>query len=277
MSLENSIVNESRFFIKTQDELNAESKEFMNENGINTDDGSIAVLFSDIINYNIANLYAKLNAVHLNYFLSTSSGIYLEDIAAKKSLTRNTDESDASLRNRVSIADRTNSTGNYYAIYNIVNIITEVTDVKIQEYVQGAGSFEVIIRANTPTQELLDKCTSYIKSVMPLGTKLFVNYPSYITVKFKIKINTNNATLTNKTDIEKNVINNIKTHMSNITPSSTLEKYELLGIIKNSDSKITSSSIIECTVDGEVVNFQQITSKYNEQFVLSSDSSIIFS
>jgi uncharacterized phage protein gp47/JayE len=274
MSLD-SIDNETRYFVKTQEELNAKSEELFNEAGLNTEDGSITTLFANIINYNISNLYSALKTFHLNQFLSTASGTYLEDMAAKKSLTRNTDESDASLRNRISLADRVNATGNHYSLSNIVNVVPEITSVIEEPFVQGAGSFEIILRTSTPTQEVYDKSVAYIKAMSPVGTKYFVNYPNYITVKFKIKVNTHNATLSDKTDVEKNVIANVAEYMSNIMPDATLEKNELLYVIKNSDPKITSSSIIECTIDGKVINFQQITLKYNEQFALSSDSILI--
>ena len=114
---------------KTFEELKDEATVDLTSVGFSTSPGSIAKLFLNIVNKNIANLYNTLTVNHLRAFVTTSDGEALDAIGVLLHCTRLKDETDDNYRYRITQQCLTLATSNETAVRLTALTVEGVEDV----------------------------------------------------------------------------------------------------------------------------------------------------
>ena len=178
---------------KTFDELKEEATSDLQAVGFSTSAGSIAKLFMNIVNKNIANLYNTLTVNHLRAFITTSDGDALDAIGKLLQCTRLADESDDNYRYRITQQCLTLATSNETAIRLTALTVDGVEDIVLKPYSMGAGSFTVIVLSNedVTAQEILDAVKTKLLKVHGYGIRYNVVSPTltYLSIKQRLYIN----------------------------------------------------------------------------------------
>ena len=276
MAIANDIHQNTRYFVKTESELHSETINKMIDLGFYTHDGSISTLFANIINKNISDLYSNVVELHLNCFLSTATGSHLDDMAIKKGLIRGEEETDESLRYRISNADAFNSGCNFYSIrQHILNNYQSVYDVKLKNFSQGAGSCTLYIYSNNENEKELNSIQLTAAEKIPFGIITRVVYPTKNIIKFKIKIVTTKKTDTEKIDIKRNITKNLKELFVSTGNDDVITYNDVINVIEQTDKSITKATILESYLNDELFSFKKIINSDNEIYVLSDKSEIL--
>ena len=263
--------------MKNEEELRKETKKRLSDYGFDTDDGSIANLFSNIINKNIYDVYEKMSELHLGHFLSTATGAYLDDIAKTKNITRQDDESDEELRYRITIADMVNASCNFTSIRQIILLnFPNVYDVRKKDYTKGAGSFSLYIHSNDDSLSELEEIKTVALTHIPSGINWTIEYPKVIWLRLKIKINTDTKTDTELINIKKKVINSLENLFSKLQDNDVVSYYDIINCINTSHDSINNSSIIESELDSKLLKISQLSIPVDKRIAISNDTEIIF-
>lgn len=267
----------SRYFIKSEEELHNETMEKLKANGFNTEKGSIVNLFTNIINGVLATAYKTLEKFHLNCFLSTADSESLNDMAYKKGFSRKSGETDDSLRYRISIADRVNASCNFTSIrQTILNHFDNVYEVKLVNFTQGAGSCSIYIHSADQSETELKKIIDKVTPILPCGVAIRIQYPRISWLKLKIKINTNATGEPDKIDMKRLALNNIEQLFTSSKSSYIVSYYDIINAITSSHELINSASILESTIDDTQIKLQQIICTPETKINMSNQSEIIF-
>ena len=165
---------------KTFEELKDEATVDLTSVGFSTSPGSIAKLFLNIVNKNIANLYNTLTVNHLRAFVTTSDGEALDAIGVLLCCTRLKDETDDNYRYRITQQCLTLATSNETAVRLTALTVEGVEDVILKPYSMGAGSFTVIILSDTniTSKTILDKVRNELALVHGYGIRYNVVSPT---------------------------------------------------------------------------------------------------
>lgn len=275
--IEKKIKETLKPFMKNEEELRKETKKRLSDHGFDTDDGSIANLFSNIINKNIYDVYEKMSELHLGHFLSTATGAYLDDIAKTKNITRQDDESDEELRYRITIADMVNVSCNFTSIRQIILLnFPNVYDVRKKDYTKGAGSFSLYIHSNDDSLSELEEIKTVALTHIPSGINWTIEYPKVMWLRLKIKINTDAKTDTELINIKKKVINSLENLFSKLQDNDVVSYYDIINCINTSHDSINNSSIIESELDSKLLKISQLSIPVDKRIAISNDTEIIF-
>lgn len=263
---------------KSFDDLQISSNQKLKEIGFSDSPGSIAKLFLNIINDNIADLYNVLQLNHVQAFVSTATDEYLEAIGMLVNCTKIDGESNDDYRYRISKQILSTATANETAI-RLAALSTEgVQDVILKKFSFGAGSFTVLVISDEPVTNnaLLETVKMNIETVTGYGIKTNVVNPDIYTVKIKIK-------LFNKDTIDTSVDQDIKYYTRD-----ALKKYfttrkigeglyidQITQVIMDVNTSIVSYTCEDFKINGISCMFLNQECKWNERYMLSSDPDAI--
>ena len=180
---------------KTFEEVKDEATVDLTSVGFSTSPGSIAKLFLNIVNKNIANLYNTLTVNHLRAFVTTSDGEALDAIGVLLCCTRLKDETDDNYRYRITQQCLVLATSNETAIRLTALTVDGVEDVILKPYSMGAGSFTVIVLSNedVTNKGILDTVYQKLLKVHGYGRRYNVVSPTltYVSIRQRLYLNEN--------------------------------------------------------------------------------------
>lgn len=259
---------------KTEDELSIEGLDELNNIGFNSSPGSIAKLFLNIINKEIANLYTTLTVNHLRAFVTTADGDALDAIGSLLQCFRYDNESDDNFRARITNQCLVLANSNYTAVRLTALTTDGVEDVVLQPYSMGAGSFTVIVLTNrdvTP-DEVLEKVRQRLLDVHGYGIRYNVVSPTlnYIKLTQQLSFSDNTSDI-EKQDIKYAVQQAVMDYLANLKIGESFNIDKMTQIIMDISPKIIQEQNKEFFINNEKALYTNQESRWFERFTLSND------
>lgn len=260
---------------KTFDELVEESTSDLETVGFNTDAGSIARLFMNIVNKNIANLYQTLTVNHLRAFVTTSNGDALDAIGVLLQCFRLKNETDDNYRYRITQQCLVLATSNETAIRLTALLVDGVKDVVLKPYSMGAGSFTVIILSDEDVteQHILDAVREKLLTVHGYGIRYHVISPTltYVSLKQKLFLNEGLSDI-EKQEIRYQVQLALIEYLSNLSIGEDIILDKITQIIMNTSSEIIQESNLDFRINNEKAVYVNQKCRWFERFIISKEN-----
>ncbi len=271
---------------KSFEEICGQMSDQFTQYGFATTPGGIAKLFADIIAKNIAEFYDTLELNHVQAFVSTASGDFLNAIGTLLSCERKSNEEDEDFRKRITSQCSSLSKANETAIRLAVLGIDYVDDVVMKKYSNGPGSFTVmpIISSSAKAEDnTLDKVENAVLGVCSYGEKVIIKLPTLKYVKLSIALTySNNLTDTEKQSLAVAVRTNIIDYINSISIGDTLIINELTKVIMQTtlDNTADNNEIVNYScnllkINDEVCLFINQGLRWDEKFQVSTDTDAI--
>ena len=259
---------------KTFEELYKSGVEKLQNVGFSTSPGSIAKLFLNIVNQNIANLYATLTINHLRAFVTTADEDALDAIGELVQCFRLVGESDDNYRYRITQQCLVLASSNEAAVRLTALTVDGVQDVVLKPYSMGSGSFTVICitDSNLASDDILDSVTEKLVAVHGYGIRYNVTTPTltYITIRQRLYIDSNTSD-NERQEIRYAVQQTILDYFSTLKIGQDIIIDQLTQAIMNTDSRIIEEVNEEFTINGEKAMYTDQSCRWFERFIISTD------
>ena len=260
---------------KTFEELKEEATSDLQAVGFSTSPGSIAKLFMNIVNKNIANLYNTLTVNHLRAFVTTSDGDALDAIGKLLQCTRLSNESDDNYRYRITQQCLTLATSNETAIRLTALTVDDVEDIILKPYSMGAGSFTVIVLSNedVTSKDILESVKTKLLKVHGYGIRYNVVSPTltYISIKQRLYLNENLSDI-EKQEIKYEVQLKLSEYLNSLTIGEDIIIDKITQIIMNVSPDIIQESNMGFWINGEKALYVNQSCRWFERFILSRET-----
>lgn len=259
---------------KTFEELRQEATHDLEAVGFNTSPGSIAKLFMNIVNKNIANLYNTLTVNHLRAFVTTADGNALDAIGVLVHCSRLTGESDENYRYRITQQCLTLATSNETAIKLTALTCEGVNNVVLKPYSMGAGSFTVIVISDedVTSNGILENVRRKLADVHGYGIRYNVVSPTltYISIKQRIFISDRLSDV-EKQEVKYNVQLALSKYLSSLNIGENIMVDKITQVIMNQSEHILQESNVDLYINGEKALYVNQSCRWFERFMLSKD------
>ena len=262
---------------KTFDELTKESISDLEAIGFSTEPGSIAKLFMNIVNKNIANLYNTLTINHLRAFVTTSDGNALDNIGILLQCKRLKNESDDNYRYRITQQCLTLATSNETAIRLTALLVEGVKDIIVKPYSMGAGSFSVIVITDElQSDEIIENVKKTLQDVHGYGIRYNVITPTltYVSIKHRLYINENLSDI-EKQEIRYKVQEELSNYFNNLFIGEDIILDKITQIIMNVSPEIIQEANIELKINGQKALYVNQSCRWFERFILAKEDDAI--
>ena len=262
---------------KTFDELTKESISDLEAIGFSTEPGSIAKLFMNIVNKNIANLYNTLTINHLRAFVTTSDGNALDNIGILLQCKRLKNESDDNYRYRITQQCLTLATSNETAIRLTALLVEGVRDIIVKPYSMGAGSFSVIVITDElQSDEIIENVKKALQDVHGYGIRYNVITPTltYVSIKHRLYINENLSDI-EKQEIRYKVQEELSNYFNNLLIGAAIILDKITQIIMNVSPEIIQEANIELKINGQKALYVNQSCRWFERFILAKEDDAI--
>jgi len=261
---------------KELDTLMAEAMERLRGTPIeDSGPGSVVRLLLAAVNSVLAEQYQALNTIHLNSYVSTASGAYLDLLGDLVHCGRLNNEPDDEYRYRIANQALADATGNATAIRLAALSVEGVKDVILHEQAMGTGSCAVYCVIDDPSQEetILNNVRMAIDSVRGCGIRVEVLAPDTIpigltlTVLFKSSVNSS----TREADLAL-IAKAVADYLNSRPPGVAVRIDEIIDTAVAACSANGESDAAEVIVSGMTRNGVSITPadqecRWNERFV----------
>lgn len=254
--------------------IQKKAEEYFEEVGISTTPGSIARLFSSIINNEISEFYETLSVYHLQCFVSTATGMYLDHIGRLLSCDRLEKETDDNYRFRITNQVLSVASANKTSIKLAALSVEGVDSVVLIPFSKGAGSFDLFVVNNNG--ELNDTIINNVKKevvkVIGYGINCNVSEPRYKKVDIKIKLLYKNSIQYIDTDeINEKTRKNIYNYINSLEIGEELILNKLNSIIMNSDKNISNFICDDFKINDIKCAFTNQYIKSNEKLIVNNN------
>ena len=260
---------------KTFEELSAEATSDLQAVGFSASPGSIAKLFMNIVNQNIANLYNTLTVNHIRAFVTTADGGALDAIGTLLQCYRLKNETDDNFRYRITHQCLTLATSNETAIRLTALTVEGVNNVILKPYSMGAGSFTVIVLSDedTTSSGILERVEQKLLSVHGYGIRYNVVSPTltYVSIKHKIYLNETLSDI-EKQEIRYEVQLALTKYLNNLNIGEDISIDKITQVIMNVSDKILQESNLAFYINGEKALYVNQSCRWFERFIASKDA-----
>lgn len=260
---------------KTFSELKQEATKQLHAVGFSTTPGSIAKLFMNIVNQNIANLYSTLTVNHLRAFVTTSDGEALDDIGVLLQCKRLANESDDNYKARIVKQCLVLATSNETAIRLTALVVDGVKDVTLKPYSMGAGTFTVIIfvEDDSDPNAVISAVKNKLESVHGYGIRYNVITPTltYVSIRQRLFINDSVSDVT-KQEIKYKVQLELTKYLSNLKIGESIYTDAITKTIMNVSPYIIQEANDGLWINGEKSLYVNQTCRWFERFTVSKET-----
>lgn len=260
---------------KTFEELKNEATSDLQAIGFSASPGSIAKLFMNIVNKNIANLYNTLTINHIRAFVTTADGIALDNIGLLLQCFRMNNESDDNYRARIVKQCLVLATSNETAIRLTALTVDGVNDVILKPYSMGAGTFTVIVLSDDAitSDSILEAVRVKLLDVHGYGIKYNVVTPTlnYISIKQKLYIKENLSDI-EKQEIKYNVQLALIEYLSKLGIGEDFLVDKVTQVIMNCSPYILQESNLDFEINGEKSIYTNQSCRWFERFIVSNET-----
>lgn len=253
-----------------------ETEEELRSQGFSTTPGSIAKLFADIINKNISGFYDTLSINHIQAFVTTATGEYLDSIGTLLNCIREMNEVDEDYRKRICNQTLSMSKANETAIRLAVLSCDGVDDVVLKKYSHGPGSLTVIPICKRISENNISQVEMALSDVVSFGEKLVVKNPILKYIKMSISLTfTVSADDTIKQSIAVGVRQAVIKYINSLKVGDTFIINELTQRIMEVDDRIIDYGCSVFKVNNQNCLYINQGCRWDEKFVISPDANAI--
>lgn len=234
--------------------------------------GGIARLLITVINDALANddtgFYTTLRVNHLQAFLSTATGEFLDAIGYLLNCTRKIGENDSDYKYRISkqvlILEKANQTAVRLAALSV----NTVKDVIMKPFTHGTGSFSIYIITDSPNpgQEIIDAAQTAINEVKGYGIRAEVFIPTIIPVELTGKIIFNKkASETDRRLLVIDITQKVKDYINGLTVGQPLIINEVIQVIMSISDLILDFKVTTFKINNRSAFWVNQEIKWNER------------
>lgn len=253
-----------------------ETDKKLTESGFSITPGSIAKLFTDIINKNISDFYETLSVNHVQAFITTAKGEFLDSIGKLLNCDRLSEESDDSFRKRITHQTLSLAKANETSIRLAALACDGVEDVVLKKYSHGPGSFTVVPVTKDRGTSQISAVYQALSDVVSFGEKVVVKLPVLKLVKLNIGIvYAINVDDNEKQEIAMTVREETIKYINSLRVGEPLIINELTQRIMQVSEKIINYSCNSFKVNNQLCLFINQGTRWDEKFVISPDSNAI--
>ncbi|MEG1870831.1 MAG: baseplate J/gp47 family protein [Peptostreptococcaceae bacterium] len=246
------------------------------ENGFTITPGAIAKLFTDIINKNIAGFYETLTVNHMQSFVTTATGEFLDSIGKLLNCDRLLEEKDEDFRKRITHQTLSLAKANETSIRLAALTCDGVEDVVLKKYSHGPGSFTVVPVTKDRGVNQISSVIQSLSDVSSFGEKVVVKMPILKLVKFNIGIvYAINIDDNEKQEIAMTVREEVIKYINSLRVGEPLIINELTQRIMQISEKIINYSCNSFKINNQLCLFINQGSRWDEKFAISPDSNSI--
>ncbi len=192
----------------------------------------------------------NLPAGALNRHSLGSPNIFVENIA---SIVVGSDpESDEEFRSRISRAVNSNIQGGKGAILQAAFSFPGVSDIRINPYNQGAGSFEILVipTNSTVSENILQRIRKAVESVVPIGIKVSVRGPDVVPIGLVISLDMKEGSISQTKDVAiQKAKESVLRYIGNIPMGGEIIINRLRSVILSSHEGIRDLEIVRLTIN----------------------------
>lgn len=237
---------------------------------MSTTPGSVARLLLAVVNSEFESYYSKLEEVHLQSFLSTATGEYLDLISILFNFERNgmtDDEFRYAISKRVTTLEHCNE----LAISMALLAVDGVQDVKLRPFTHGTGSYTAFIITDTPepTASVLEACRAILGEETAYGNKYEVEGPDLIPVEVGVKLIIKN-TSSSADKIKESAKEAIKEYINSRKIGSEIIINEIIERVMAISEDIYDIEFFEFKVNKRNALIANQSCRYHERFIESS-------
>ncbi|HFL2401679.1 TPA: baseplate J/gp47 family protein [Clostridioides difficile] len=258
---------------KNFESLVKETEVELNKIGFDTSPGSIAKLFSDIINKNISEFYDVLTMSHLQAFVTTATGKFLNAIGLLVGCKRLFEESDEDYRKRITHQTLNLAKANETSIRLAVLSIEGVKDVILKRYSHGPGSMTIVpITENIDDEGLLSSVKEVLLDITSFGEKVVVKLPNFKYLKLNIDlVFSSYIDEIEKQSIRVSVREKIISYINSINMGESLFINELTQRIMQVSDSILTYSCNSIKINNKNCLLINHDCRWDEKFIVSPD------
>lgn len=241
-----------------------------NGESMSTTPGSVARLLLAVVNAEFESYYEKLEEVHLQSFLSTATGEYLDLIGILFNFERGTltdDEFRYAISKRVTTLEHCNE----LAITMALLAVDGVQDVKLRPYTHGTGSYTAFIVTDTPepTESVLEACRQVLQEETAYGNKYEVEGPDLIPVEIGVKLIIKN-TSSSADKVKESAKECIKTYINSRKIGEEIVINEIIESVMSTSDDVYDMDFFEFKVNKKNALIANQSCRYHERFIESS-------
>lgn len=250
----------------------------LSQEGFSISPGSVAKLLVSIINSEIADLYTLLHEAHVESFVSTATGSFLDAIGTLLNCNRNEEETDSDYRVRITNQVLKVASSNETSVRLAALSIDGVKDVYLKNYSHGAGSFTVIVLSDyydTP-DNILRATYNAIEETVAYGTKFHVEKPKndFISIDIKLIFKEGTDEITAR-QIKLYVKEKVKEYVNSLKLGNMFITNELTQRIMEVSDNIVTYSCTNFKVNNRPAMFVNQESRWSSRFIISPEPEAI--
>lgn len=239
--------------------------------------GSVVRLLLAVVNSVLAEYYQRLDVIHMNSYVSTASGDFLDLLGEIVHCERRENEPDDEYRYRISQQALADATANRTAIRLAALSVDGVKDVILHEYALGTGSCAVYVVIDDLSQQdtILSSVKTNIDDVRASGVRVEVLTPKLVPIGLKMALLFKSGTLElDRQSLASLAEQTVAAYLNSFYPGQSVSIDDLVkcaisaGAYDSSlDSDIAEAHILSLTRNGKEVNVEDQYCRWNERFV----------
>lgn len=261
--------------IKTQKEMTDRIlSEVEKRIGVNASGaGTIVQTFTEVLVEDFYDFYEELNLVNAMAFLSTSEGVYVDLLGDLLNCPRQAGEADGTYKQRIRNQVYTVAGGNLAAIRLKALAVPGVSDITIEEFTNGPGSFtcHVFGMVGQPSAQLVEAVRQAIANIKSYGIEIDVRAPKETTVALGINVMfKDTAGASERAYIRDTVGRNVATYINGLEMNETLIINEVIQVVMGTNDKILDCELIRLDVNDQERLISNVIPGENERFVVAT-------
>lgn len=180
----------------------------------------------------------------------SSPNIFVENSVGL--ITSRDPESDSELRLRISRAINSRVPGSRAAVLEACFAFPGVSDIRINQYKFGAGSFEILVVpiGSRISPNILSNIEAAANSIVPYGIRVQARGPDVVDVAMVIQIDINSSSFSETKQVAaKAVENNLREYLGSIPMGGELIMNSVRSIVMDSHPSIRDMNILQFMVN----------------------------
>ena len=237
---------------------------------ISTTAGSVARLLLATINVEIENAYEKLEEVHLQAYLSTANGEFLDLFGEMLNLERG-NLTDDEYRYALSKQVTTLECCNELSVRMSLLAVDGVQDITLIPFTHGTGSYTALIITENavPSESVIAECRKVLEKVTAYGNRFEVTGPDLVPVEVGIKLVVKNDNLVHN-NLKETAKNAIKEYINSRKIGEEIVINELIERVMKSSESIYDIAFFNFKVDNKKVLISNQGCRKHERFIESA-------
>ena len=238
----------------------ASLKERLEENGFDTSNASINVVFADAISKELAPMYEMLEESDRQRKVSSATDMSLDTLGQERNLPRLPGEDDDNYRYRIAGQENTLTSSNDTALRLALLTLDSIVDADFVPYVQGPGSGLIVLMTQDPFADtsVIEEAKERVGKLSAWGNRYSYVIPSPVVVSIEVKtILHGNLSKKESADVTEMLRLRTEEFLSTIRPGKPFFASQLVGFLF--ESPFTAS------VSDPVKDIQVVSLKVNSQ------------